>query len=113
MPSHSPAPDRRSARRYNLSLPIEVGLPGQDRTSWIRGTVRDISTQGIYFASDKKLEPGSEVKLRVAITDEMMAIDAVARVVRVESRGNARETPIGVAVTLESVEIRRNGAPGN
>jgi hypothetical protein len=113
MPSHSPAPDRRCARRYNLALPIEIGLPAEDRTTWITGTVRDISSRGIYFASDKSLELGAQVRLRVGLVEEMIAIDAMGKVIRVENHGNATEGLVGAAVTFDTVDIRRNGASGS
>ena len=41
--------ERRTARRYDLSLPVSVRLPINREPGAHDGQTRDISTRGVYF----------------------------------------------------------------
>jgi len=50
--------ERRTTRRYDLSLPIIIRLPTERTLDSQQGTTRDISTRGLYFVVDQNLESG-------------------------------------------------------
>ena len=50
--------ERRSTRRYDLSLPIIIRMP-ERKTDSQCGKTLDISTRGLYFVLDDNLESGS------------------------------------------------------
>ena len=47
--------ERRTARRYDLSLPVNVRLPINREPAAHNGQTRDISTRGVYFMMQKDL----------------------------------------------------------
>ena len=51
--------ERRSARRYDLSLPIMIRTAAQGSAETQKGKTRDISTRGLYFVIDHDLHGGS------------------------------------------------------
>jgi hypothetical protein len=110
--------ERRSARRYDLSLPIITKVPAGRRDSQT-GKTRDISTRGIYFVLDQDMEAGSELDITLTLPGEItrgaeVFVHAFGKVVRVEGRmeeGNAR---MGVAAVIERYEIvRGEGSTGD
>src|SRR5260370_26317165 len=54
--------ERRTARRYDLSLPVIIRVPAERVADTQKGKTRDISTRGVYFVLDEDLEPGSELE---------------------------------------------------
>ena len=111
MPATQPVrrhPDRRSAPRYLLSLPIIVHVA--QNAEPVAGQTRDISVRGIYFTIDQELTPGSVVDLSftlpAVITEgtEVFVL-AEARVVRVESESDAER--VGIAMAIDTYEIVR------
>jgi len=52
--------DRRTARRYDLSLPVIIRLPIEKELSTRNGKTRDISTRGVYFTLEEGMNSGSE-----------------------------------------------------
>ena len=99
-------PDRRSAARYLLSLPVTARVP--DRTEPVAGMTRNISVRGVYFTTDLKLTPGSFLDLSLTLPAEYtkgteVFIRTQGRVVRVE-RDAGR---IGVAMVIQKYEIVR------
>jgi|SRR5215469_11053267 len=102
--------DRRTARRYDLSLPVLIRLPvEQDAHS---GKTRDISTRGVYFVIENDLSAGAELDLTMTLPAEVTGgtevfIRAIGKVVRVENGPDigARQ---GVAALIQRYEIVRN-----
>src|SRR5258707_939320 len=45
--------ERRTARRYDLSLPIIIRVPAERASDSQQGKTRDISTRGLYFVADQ------------------------------------------------------------
>jgi len=41
--------ERRTARRYDLSLPVIIRIPAERQDDSQEGKTRDISTRGLYF----------------------------------------------------------------
>jgi hypothetical protein len=101
-------PDRRSAPRYLLSLPIAVraGIESESVT----GVSHNISVRGIYFTIDQEFPPGTVLDVSFTLPAEInegteVFVRAQGRVVRVEAESAAER--VGVAIVIESYEIVR------
>jgi PilZ domain len=107
--------ERRSARRYDLSLPIMIRTALQGSAETQSGKTRDISTRGLYFIVDHDLRGGSDLDIMLTLPSELtngdeVMVKAAGKVVRVEDRmedGNMRR---GVAAVIERYDIMRNSA---
>ena len=104
--------ERRTTRRYDLSLPIIIRVPAEREADTQQGKTRDVSTRGLYFVVEQNLEAGSELDLTLTLPAEItngteVFVRALGKVVRVERRmedGNAR---MGVAAVIERYDIIR------
>src|SRR2546426_1730109 len=107
--------ERRTSRRYDLSLPVIIRVPAERAADTQQGKTRDISTRGLYFVMDQDLQAGSELDLTLTLPAEVthgseVFVRAQGKVIRVESRvedGNAR---MGVAAVIERYDIVRGEA---
>jgi hypothetical protein len=77
--------DKRMARRFALTLPVAVRDQGREEIA----STRDISSRGICFYTDRRLETGSEVEFTLTLPPEITMTEAIqvhckGRVVRVE-----------------------------
>ena len=107
--------ERRTARRYDLSLPVIIRNPSEQDASPENGKTRDISTRGVYFTLGKDLSTGAELDLTMTLPAEVTGgtevfIRAIGKVVRVEKRPEDNNK-IGVAAVIERYEIVRNEMP--
>ena len=107
--------ERRTARRYDLSLPVNIRIPVESSAVSHSGKTRDISTRGVYFLFDTDMRAGTELDLTMTLPAEVTGgtevfIRAVGKVVRVENRGDGVDDPqhMGVAAVIERYEIVRN-----
>ena len=103
--------ERRTARRYDLSLPVIVRMTAE-RTATKRAKTRDISTRGLYFVIDQNLEAGSEVDITLTLPAEIthgtdVFVRAFGKVVRVEQRLEDATTRMGVAAVIERYDMIR------
>jgi hypothetical protein len=104
--------ERRTTRRYDLSLPIIIRVPAERALDSQQGKTRDISTRGLYFVVEQNLEAGSELDLTLTLPAEVthgseVFVRALGKVIRVEQRtedGNAR---MGIAAVIERYDIIR------
>lgn len=107
--------ERRTTRRYDLSLPIIIRVPAERALDTKQGKTRDVSTRGLYFVIEQDLEAGSELDITLTLPAEIthgteVFVRALGKVVRVEQRledGNAR---MGVAAVIERYDIIRGEA---
>jgi hypothetical protein len=105
--------ERRTARRYDLLLPVAV-RPRIDQQAVLRtGKTRDISTRGVYFTIDKDLSAGVELDLTLTIPAKdtggtEVLIKATGKVVRVDKRYGDGDQTMGIAAVFEPHEIVRN-----
>jgi len=107
--------ERRVARRYDLSLPIIVRVPADRALDSQQGKTRDISTRGLYFVVDQKLESGSQLDITLTLPTEVthgseVFVRALGRVVRVERRMENGSARMGVAAVIERYDIIRGEA---
>lgn len=107
--------ERRTARRYDLSLPVSIraAAPGMAETQ--KGKTRDISTRGLYFVVDEDLRDGSALDIMLTLPREMtngeeVLVKASGKVVRVEERLEDGTLRRGVAAIIERYDIMRGTA---
>ena|ERR1700679_1151400 len=105
--------ERRTARRYDLSLAVMIRMPIEQEVSSRTGKTRDISTRGVYFLVDNNLSAGTELDLTMTLPAEVTGgtevfIRAIGKVVRVENRPETGDQRVGVAAVIERYEIIRN-----
>ncbi|SRR5712692_9517193 len=104
--------ERRSARRYDLSLPVIIRVPLDSETQSRNGNTRDISTRGVYFTVDQDLTAGAELDITLTLPAEItrgteVFVRAQGKVVRVEKKQNDGHDHIGVAAVIERYDIIR------
>jgi PilZ domain len=104
--------ERRTARRYDLSLPILIRMPTAQVTDLPNGKTRDISTRGLYFVIDQDLKAGSELDITLTLPGEItrgsaVLVRATGKVVRVERRKEDESDRLGVAAVIERYDIVR------
>ena len=104
--------ERRMARRYDLSLPVNVRLPINREPGSHSGQTRDISTRGVYFTMQKELMPGTEVDFTLTLPAEItrgaeVFVRAHGRVVRIDRQQDEVVESIGVAAVIERYDIIR------
>jgi c-di-GMP-binding flagellar brake protein YcgR len=104
--------ERRTARRYDLSLPVIIRVPVEKEISPHNGKTRDISTRGLYFTIDEDLGAGAELDITLTLPSEVtrgseVFIRAMGKVVRVDKRPENGNSRIGVAAVIERYEIVR------
>ena len=105
--------DRRTARRYDLSLPVIVGPPAGSRTASQTGKTRDISARGVYFTINSDLDTNSILNFKMPLPSEAtdgseVFIKATGRVIRVDKRSGIDNEKVGVAAVFEMHEIVRS-----
>ena len=107
--------ERRTARRYDLSLPVSVRLHVENEVVPRIGKTRDISIQGVYFTIDRELNAGIELDLTITLPAEVTGatevfIRATGKVVRVDRGSGNGGQSVGVAAMFELHEIVPNEA---
>jgi len=108
--------ERRTARRYDLSLPVIIRVPVEKESSSRNGKTRDISTRGVYFTIDHDLGAGAELDITLTLPAEItrgseVFIRATGKVVRVDKHAETSSNRIGVAAVIERYEIIRTEPP--
>jgi hypothetical protein len=108
----TPVTERRTAKRYDLTLPIMVAVAGRRPDHFFSGQVLNISTSGVYFQLDESLEPGTELLLTLSLPVELtrglkVLVRATGRVMRVDSRGEKGSSRHGIASRIERYDIIR------
>jgi len=87
--------ERRQARRYRVSLPVELDALRTART-------RDVSTAGVFFETDETLRPGTTITYSLLLEQIQpgapLRLRCVGDVVRVERC----HEQLGVAATISS-----------
>ena len=106
--------ERRTARRYDLSLPVIILLPVEKESPARNGKTRDISTRGVYFTIDDDFGTGAELDLTLTLPSEItrgseVFIRAMGKVIRVDRKPENGSSRVGVAAIIERYEIIRNG----
>ncbi|HEY4979434.1 MAG TPA: PilZ domain-containing protein [Candidatus Acidoferrum sp.] len=109
--------ERRTARRYDLTLPISIRSAVERVVARQEGRTRDISTRGLFFIIDKDMDAGSELEITLTLPAEItngtdVFVRAQGKVVRVERRIEEGEPRMGVAAIIERYDIIRDENAG-
>ena len=104
--------ERRTARRYDLSLPVIIRVPAERAADTQNGKTRDISTRGLYFVLEQDVEAGSELDMTLTLPAEITHgsegfVRALGKVIRVERRMEDGSARMGVAAVIERYDIIR------
>src|SRR6202162_5279752 len=104
--------ERRTARRYDLSLPVIIRVPAERAPDTQKGKTRELSTRGLYFILDQDLEAASELDIPLTIPAEItrgseVFVRAQGKVIRVERRMEDGSARMGVAAVIERYDIIR------
>lgn len=104
--------ERRTTRRYDLSLPIIIRIPAKQEPGKQEGKTRDISTRGLYFVVDQDVESGSPLDIMLTLPAEVthgseVTVRAQGKVVRVERRMEDGNSRMGIAAVIERYDIIR------
>jgi c-di-GMP-binding flagellar brake protein YcgR len=104
--------ERRTARRYDLTLPISIRFAAESLIGRQDGKTRDISTRGLYFVITQDLQAGSDLDITLTLPAEIthgtdVLVRAQGKVVRVERRLEDGEPRMGVAAVIERYDIMR------
>jgi c-di-GMP-binding flagellar brake protein YcgR len=107
--------ERRTTRRYDLSLPVIIRVPAEKAEDSQQGKTRDISTRGLYFVIDQNMEAGSELDLTMTLPSEVtqgseVFVRALGKVVRIERRMEDGNPRMGVAAVIQRYDIIRGEA---
>ena len=108
--------DRRTARRYGLTLPVRFdGRRGAAPADDAIAHTREISRSGLYFTAEAAPEPGSMVTLTLTLPPtltggESVLVEVIARIVRIEPAAVTPDGRVGVAAKIERYEIMRASA---
>ena len=83
--------ERRTARRYDLTLPISIRFAAERLVNRQEGKTRDISTRGLYFVIGQDVDAGSKLDITLTLPAEIthgtdVFVRAQGKVVRVERR---------------------------
>ena len=109
------SPERRTTRRYDLSLPVLVRVPTEKTVDSQKGKTRDISTRGLYFVMDQDPQAGTRLDLVLTLPSDVTSgaevlVHALGKVLRVEPRIEDGNTRMGVAAVIERYDIIRGEA---
>jgi hypothetical protein len=104
--------ERRSTRRYDLSLPIIIRMPAERKIDSQCSKTLDISTRGLYFVVDYNLESGSQLDITLTLPAEItrgsdVFVRARGKVIRVERRIEDGNSRMGVAAVIKRYDIMR------
>jgi len=102
--------DRRSTRRYDLTLPITVDKYLPQTVESLVGKTRDMSIGGIYFTTDQELVPGWEFDFTAGFPAALTQgrevwIRARGKVVRAEKEVADDKKRVGIAAVIEKYEF--------
>ena len=106
--------EQRKNRRFELKLPIELVKAGCAESPQV-GETRNLSSGGVLFTAEGKLQKGDPVEYLVTLpaqgTEPGIRLRCMGKVVRVDEReapaAGAARHPFSIAATLERHEFLR------
>jgi hypothetical protein len=105
--------EQRRSKRFDIKLPVKLVRNGLRAVSGV-GETRNMSSGGVLFASDTKIDIGEPVEYVINLINAGgVNLHCLGKVMRLDSGVPGWEDPskpFELAVTLERYEfIRRNG----
>lgn len=103
-----PITERRTARRFNMRLPLRVRLADATLGEQLTES-EDVSSRGVYFYLPKEVKKGCDVEILMTLPHEItmagpVKVRCMGRVHRTERRGEQR---IGIVAAIERYEFLR------
>ncbi len=99
--------EQRKTRRFNLALPVSVRFDGGEVKD-LPARSRDVSSRGIFFFVESKLNEGSDIEFTLTLPPEVTLTQSI----RVRCRGKVLrvhpdpvENKIGVAALIEKYDF--------
>jgi hypothetical protein len=104
--------ERRTARRYEVYLPLQVCVSRQKSAEFSTAQLRDISRSGIYFHSNIEIPPGTGMELTFALPGERdrtgsVLVRASAKALRVSTLKGELTPLYGVAASIDRIDFVR------
>jgi hypothetical protein len=101
-----PQTDKRSTRRFPLSLPVAVKVKTKEKSEIVSET-RNVSARGVFFYMETAPAEGSEVEFTLTLPPEITLTEALrihcsGRVVRID-RGEG--TKFGIAAAIDKYDL--------
>jgi hypothetical protein len=102
-----PNPERRTARRFSMALPMKVRFDAGAQTYVEQtGETRDVSFRGLYFTSPAPLQADASIEFVLTLPQQItlagdVHIRCYARVLRVDSVAGRQ----GVAARIDRYEF--------
>jgi hypothetical protein len=102
--------ERRTARRFNMRLPLNVRLGnGGDVAAAHSTESQDVSSRGVYFFLPRDVKSGANIEIVMTLPHEItlagpVRVKCMGRVQRTEKRGGER---VGVVAAIERFEFLR------
>lgn len=98
--------ERRTSRRFTMSLALKVRSEGPQGIVEQPGMTRDVGFRGLYFVTDAEYQVGSEIEFILTLPKEVTKAGDVnircrGRVVRIEPYNENR----GIAARIERYEF--------
>ena len=102
--------ERRSARRFEIRLPLIVRWTSGSAVGEAVTESRDVSSRGIYFLSSKEIKHGLVVEIVMTLPHDItlagpVKVRCLARVQRTESLPDRK---VGLGVAIERYEFLRS-----
>ncbi len=99
--------ERRTSRRFNMSLPLVVRFPQEGEEANAAAETRDISFRGLYFTLDKSCNAGSQLEFVLTLPKEItmagdVQIRCVGEVIRVDDKNGGR---CGIAARIDKYDF--------
>lgn len=107
-PARTETSERRTARRYPISVLLDVCLNSGSRQTIMRGSTIDVSTSGMYFVVDLELPAGSQIEFRMALptgSGKEVMVSGRCTVVRSEKSETTMPYKVGIAAMIETYHI--------
>lgn len=103
------AAERRSARRFQIQLPLTVRWTSGSSIGEAKTKSKDVSSRGVYFSLPKSIKQGSPVEILLTLPNEItragpVRVRCLGRIQRTETHV---EGSIGVVAAIERYEFLR------
>ena len=102
-------PERRTAQRFHIKLPMTVRWTSESAVGEARTESKDVSSRGVYFFLPKDVKNGSTVEMVMTLPHEItmagpVRVRCLGRVQRSEEEDEGRQ---GIVAEIERYEFLR------
>jgi hypothetical protein len=102
-------PERRTAQRFHIKLPMTVRWTSESAVGEARTESKDVSSRGVYFFLPKDVKNGSPVEIVLTLPHEItlagpVRVRCLGRVQRSEEEDEGRQ---GIVAEIERYEFLR------